>query len=382
MEPEQPPPGGGAPGPPPSEVPAEAPDEVVIGPRPARLGPPKPVGLPLTPQPLLSPSSGAQVVEKTLVAPPPGPKPPSPITRLEKWVRTLEKHHYIGAFVAVFCLGVPTYLAIVSPSFRDAGLGAFLSTFFGLLSLLTSNLRFLEARKAPRALRLAAIGAAAGALSIFLGAWLGLSLHRDADLTLSSDVVLEPGMREYIAGEAEHAGRVSALLGLLGIPGFLIGALALAMVLGARRIAESQARLAKQPVADPIAPVWVALAGSAILFLFGFLLDVYTVFLSVNRRDNPREAVLLDIRRAAERDDLAHVCDDLERALARDYVPRHVLEEKLPNRHELAERCIVRKIDELPLGKSCSAEATKLVDSELARETDAKDRILKACKVH
>lgn len=281
--------------------------------------------------------------------------------------------------VVLAALALPTLLTFKTATFRDAGVGAFVSLFFGILSLFGANARFLLIRSKPRALALSALAAGLGATAILVAAIAAHSMHGESELVRGSDVVYEPGMREYLAGAAQSRGRTIALFGLVGIPGFLIGTLNLALVLGARRIAETEARRKLQPF-EPTRPVWFAISAASAVFLIGFVLDVWAVFRPVDDRPNPRAEKLQAILDAADGGRWHEACEQLDVVLARGYVPEPLLDEKLPARVELAHRCIGRSIDDLPSGKACETAADKLLMTDTVRVARAKDRVRKACK--
>src|SRR5688572_28184149 len=114
----------------------------------------------------------------------------------------LGKRELWAAGLVLVCIAIPIYLALKSHGFREAGVGAFVATCFGLLAFVGAIVRLLFARATPRALALAAVAAGLGSAGLLIAAISAHSMHSDADLVRHSDVVLEPGMREYLVGEA------------------------------------------------------------------------------------------------------------------------------------------------------------------------------------
>jgi hypothetical protein len=155
--------------------------------------------------------------------------------------------------------------------------------------------------------------------------------------------------------------------------------LSLVLVLGSRRIAESAAKL-KGEKSEPVGPVWVAIAACSGALVIGFVLDVWAALRKVEDAPNPREARLVAVRDAVDAGRWRAGCEELEVVLERDYVPRRMLEEKLPDHVELAHRCISHAIDDLPGGKSCDAAADALLESDIVRVANAKERVRSACK--
>jgi hypothetical protein len=259
----------------PSEVaaapPLTAPAAIVASPANAAIAPP--------------PAAGSNVTTNTVS------KPPKARVR---------RAQVVGAVLGFVSLAIPTWLALRSTTFREAGVGAFVAVFLAIVSLLAANVRLLLSRKQPRALGLAALAAGAGAAGLLIAALFAHAMHADAVLTRESDIVLEPGMKEHLIGEAQANGRAVALFGLLALPGFLIGMLDLALALGERRIAQSAAKL-KGHESEPVFPAWLAIAGSSAAFLLGFVLDVWAVFKSVDEAPNPRAGKLAEIEEAAQR---------------------------------------------------------------------------------
>lgn len=370
---------------------AQPADELVIGPRPVKLEASKHVGVPIGPHALLSP------VNQGVVAKPPagltgdavvmeGSAKPGTTARLpEKRARfklpslKLDKTRVVGVAVFLGTLALPLYLALASQGFRDAGVGAFIGLWFGLAAIATANLRLYLSKAHPTDLGLAALAAGLGACSIVIASVFARWMHADATNVKESNEVLEAGMREYLVGEAQASGRAAALFGLVGIPGFVLGALNLALVLGNRRIAESAARIKKQK-SPPVAPVWVALMGSSLLFLYGFFTDVYAIFLSVDRVPNPREKLVEQLAQRLDKGELVQGCEDLERTLSPTYVSESILDEKLPKRVEYAKKCAAMQIEDLPIGSACKKASEKLLNSETVRVAGMKDDVRKACK--
>lgn len=374
--------------------------ELVIGPQPVKMPDPQAVPAPILPGAEPIPAEPPPPAAPP-AAPPPAPAPAAPAgtsnvaalaplpkgelasakgaATLEPRIK-LDREQLMALGVAVLAFLFPLYFALTSHGFRDAGIGAFAGLFFGLLALFGANLRLYLSRKDPHSLGLAAAATAFGAAGILVAGIFAHRLHADAALIAASNEAHEYGMREHLVGEAQHSGRVAALIGLISVPGFLIGALNLALILGARRIAITGARLKGKTVEMSEVPVWVALGGASALFLGGLVTDVWAVFRSVDRRPNPREEKLEEIRDAVDRGDLKVACEGLEKALVPDYVPKHLLDEKLPARVEIAHRCIARDVDDLPMGKACGPAADKLLDKEIGKVPGAKDRIKNACK--
>lgn len=373
-------------------------NELVIGPRPAKLEASRQVGVPIGPQALLSPS-GQGVVSGG--ASPPSPKPAvgligdplvvegsakpgaarMPAKRSPFKLPSLKFDKFKAGAVGVFLgtLALPLYLALASQGFRDAGVGAFIGLWFGLAAIATANLRLYLSKAHPTKVGLAALAAGLGACAILVASIFARWMHADATNVKESNEVLEAGMREYLIGEAQASGRAVALFGLVGIPGFILGALNLALVLGNRRIAESAARLKKQKGPSSV-PVWVALVGSSFVFLYGFFTDVYAVFLSVNRVPNPREKLVEELAQRLDKGELVKGCEELERTLSPTYVSESILDAKLPKRVTYAKKCVELQIDDLPIGSACKKASEKLLATETVRIADMKAEVRKACK--
>ncbi len=279
----------------------------------------------------------------------------------------------VGAFLPAF------YLLLTSASFRATGLGGFLGVALSTLSLLSLAARFALQRDRPRALGLSALAALAGGLALTVAGVLAHSLRAEADSISASNMVHEPGMREFLIAEAHGNGRSCALFGLLGLPGALLGGLSLALVLGARRALAGRPEAKDAPDANEV-PVWLALAGTAAFTVVGFVASVWAAVLTVEEVKNPREARLTAIADAASRGDLKNACDELEVVLAPAFVDKDLLEQKLPGRVELSHRCITLRIDQLPLGRACDAASDKLRDSETVKLAKAEERVKQACK--
>lgn len=371
--------------------------DLVIGPRPVKVEAARQVGVPIGPHALLSPANQGVVSSSSA----PGPKPPVGLTGEPLVVEgnakpgaarlpakripfklpsfKFDRSRAVAAGVVLGTLALPLYLALASQGFRDAGVGAFIGLWFGLAAIATANLRLYLSKAHPTNVGLAALATGLGAGSILVASIFARWMHADATNVKESNEVLEAGMREYLIGEAQASGRAVALFGLVGIPGFILGALNLALVLGNRRIAESAARIKKQKGPSAL-PVWVSLVGSSIVFLYGFFTDVYAIFLSVDRVPNPREKLVEDLAQRLDKGELVKGCEDLERTLSPTYISESVLDEKLPRRAEYAKKCVELQIGDLPIGSACKKASEKLLATETVRIAGMKAEVRKACK--
>ncbi|MFO0554913.1 MAG: hypothetical protein U0271_41435 [Polyangiaceae bacterium] len=285
----------------------------------------------------------------------------------------------IGAAILVVAAAIPIWIILSSPSARVAWVGTFFGMFGGLTSLALASIHFLRHQKDKRSFAFSAGSAGIAAVCLLIASISASSWRSEAASIEKSDAIFDPGMKEYTIGEAQHAGRIAGLYGLVALPGFLMGALGLAMVLGERRIAETQARL-KRTTSEPATPVWLVLAGASILFVPAFFVDFWAIVRGVDRKDHPRLAKVKLVADAFKEGDMKAACDNLEPILVRDYIPANMLEEQLPGRVELAHRCITRMIDALPTGDACGPASKKLLDTEIVKLAHGQDRVQQACK--
>ncbi len=264
------------------------------------------------------------------------------------------------------------YWLITSTAFRATAFGGFVGLWLALSSIWLVVVRFGLDRERPRDMTLPALAAGCGALALAFGGIMAHYLRGEADAIAASNEVHEPGMREFLIAEAHGNGRLCALIALVGLPGALLGGLALALVLGARRVAKD--------APEREAPVWVALSASALVLVVGFVTSVWAAVLPVEDSKNPREARVHEVARDFSSGNLKAACPELEAVLAPDFVPRELLDRELPARVELSHRCITLHIDDLPLGKACDAAADKLLTSETVKLAKAQERVKQACK--
>lgn len=272
----------------------------------------------------------------------------------------------------------PLYLEWTSAAVRGASIGGFLALYAGTLSLIACALRIFEAKKEPSAHRLATLAAGSGAFGLLVGGAWGHLLRADAEKALRSDVVLEPGMREYLAYEAHHFGRVAGGLAFVALPGALVGLLLLLMVIGERRMREADAKRRGEPYVKS-APVWVAFAGAGASVMVGVIVALVAVFREVPDATHPHAALLVTVREAAGRHDLKVACEGLERALEPGYVPASVFEAELPDGRELAKECITLELARMSREGGCHAAKERLEKSPVVRLAGDKDRVASAC---
>jgi len=285
---------------------------------------------------------------------------------------------HVGAVLLVIAaLALPTYLAIENATVRNAGVGGFIGIFFGVLALLVALVRLAFAKKSPRALGLATLGAGLGGSALLLAGLAAEMTRSSAEALVNADIAREPGMREYLLAEASSGARTASLLGLLGIPGFLVGMLLLASVLGARRVAASDPKLALDKPA-PSSRAWIAIVGAVALFAGGMVADIRAIAEPVTEAPHPHAAKLDAIVEAQKKNDMATACDGLEAALVPDYAPTALMEDKLPGRLELAHRCVTFRIDALPKD-GCEAAAKALEGAQIVKFAKAEERVHAAC---
>jgi hypothetical protein len=285
---------------------------------------------------------------------------------------------HVGAvLLVVAALALPIYLAVVSPTVRAAGVGGFVGLFFGVLSAMVGLVRLVLTKRSPRALGLAALGASLGGAALLVAGLLAEAMRASAETLVAGDVAHEPGMREYLLAEASSGARTAALLGLVGIPGFIGGLLLLATVLGARRVAASDPKL-KLDKPEPSSRAWLAIVGAVALFLGGVVADIRAIAEPVTHAEHPHAAKLVAIADAQKKGDMAAACDGLEAALVPDYAPPALLDDKLPGRLELAHRCVGFRIDGLPK-EGCDAAAKTLAATETVKFAKAEERVAAAC---
>jgi len=292
-----------------------------------------------------------------------------PIHVDEPWWRSLRASLGVSLVLAAL---PPAYWVLTSTAFRATGFGGVVGLWLALVSLLAAGARFTLDRSHPRDLTLAAVSAGAGSLALSYAGVMAHRLRGEADAIILSNEVHEPGMREFLITEAHGNGRLCALIALIGLPGALLGGLSLALVLGARRVAKD--------APEREAPVWVMLALSALGLVVGFVTSAWAAVLPVGDAKNPREARVVEVAEAFARNDMKAACGELEAVIAPSFVAVEILERELPQRVELAHRCITVRIDELPLGRACDPASEKLLATETVKLAKAQERVRQACK--
>lgn len=328
---------------------------------------------PRAPEPKSAPPAGAfgpAPVDPRLVPaaiPPPSPRPP---------MFTPERMR--RAAIGVGALVLPLYLEWTSAAVRGASLGGFVALYGGTLSLIACALRYFEAKKAPAAHGLASLAAGSGVAGLLTaGAW-GHLLRAGAEKALRSDVVLEPGMREYLAYEAHHFGRIAGGLAFAALPGALVGMLLLLLVIGERRMREAEAKRRGEPHL-PTGPVWAVFAGAGAATMLGVVVALVAVAREVPDAAHPHAALLVSVREQAARQELAPACEGLERALAPGYVPASVLEAELPDGPALAKECVTLELARMSREGGCHAAKERLEKSPVVRLAGDEDRVARAC---
>lgn len=271
--------------------------------------------------------------------------------------------------------GLAIGLLVAIPQTHAGGLPGVVGVAGASVGLVTSLVALVLRRKAPRKLAWPAVALLVGVVGAASSGLLAFSARSPA---LSDEEVADPALVAWARGEAQAKARIGAELGLATTPAIALGLVGLWLAVGARRRGKEAAP--PHNVAVESVPLAVtALVGAGLVSAGALAIPAAAVAADVVRTDHPRLPALRAIATDARSGALEKACGGLERALAPSFVPPALLEREIPDYREIAARCVTLRIDALPKGLPCGAQAGKLAASPLVKAAEADDRVKHAC---